>query len=81
MFRLTNWWLNWWPFILVAVGILGVGGLIIAAAIAEDAACKARGGHIYSQTGSGFGFSTSGQFVPTFTTTSTCISSDGRILE
>jgi hypothetical protein len=69
---------------LVVMLIAGIY-LLIAAQIEADRRCKAIGGHYktYTNTGIGTGISSNGGVViiPTTTSTSLCLSEDGRILQ
>lgn len=68
-------------FSLVGVAFAAVAGITIWATISSMHECKARGGHFVSKQGAGVGIGSQGNVVPTFTTTSFCLSADGRILE
>jgi hypothetical protein len=67
--------------VLATIGIVALVVIVVLGAIAESNACIARSGHIVTQYGSGIGFGANGQAAPAITSTSFCLSSDGRILE
>lgn len=66
--------------VILIIGVTVGWGLWTVTELAAQE-CKAAGGSIRSLSGSGIGISSSGSVVPTFTTTTVCMSPDGRILE
>lgn len=56
-------------------------GLMIWATVAEFQACEAAGGHMVTKSSVGVGFTSGGQMATVPTSTSFCVSKDGRILD
>lgn len=66
--------------ILAVVVVLS--GVLIWAAMQEDKACTAAGGHQYSSTSTGYAINpATGKGGVVTTTSTTCLTSDGRIIE
>lgn len=63
-----------WPVIaIITVILLALIGVAVWASAKDEAACKAKGGHIVSHTGTGTGVSSSGKVVTVITTNDECV--------
>lgn len=74
----------WWMWTLLVVLLAAIVFCFVGYAQALErfkAACEALGGHTSSISTSGVAVGPKGQVSPTFSSTTICLSADGRIIE